>query len=103
MLAVSVIEAVNAVMKSAGARLLEPVMKLEITSEHGMAGKIGQDIIRKRGFLLSTDERGGLEVRLMETSKTYIVHLSNCSSIDRFKLRRLLWPSFEATRPTSDR
>ena len=49
-------------MDSCGARMMEPVMKVEITAEMGTTGRIGQDIMRKRGNIVDTEQRGGLEV-----------------------------------------
>ena len=49
-------EAVKEVMEEAGCRLLEPVMKLDISVEKEMAAKISQDILKKRGTVESAEE-----------------------------------------------
>ena len=57
LVAAAMTEAVGRVLESAGAKLLEPIMKLEITSEMDMAGSIGQDLIKKRGSILHSEQR----------------------------------------------
>ena len=64
LVAAAMAEAVGRVLESAGAKMLEPIMKLEITSEVDMAGSIGQDLIKKRGSILHSEQRaaGGQQV-----------------------------------------
>ncbi len=50
------------VLRAAGARLLEPVMQLEVATDEEMAKVVTQDLIRRRGAVLSTEDRGGLKV-----------------------------------------
>ena len=62
LVAAAMSEAVKSVLESADARMLEPVMKLEITSDMDLAGSVGQDLIRKRGNILHSEQRGGMQV-----------------------------------------
>ena len=62
LVAAAMSEAVKGVLESADARMLEPVMKLEITSDMDLAGLIGQDLIKKRGSILHSAQRGGVHV-----------------------------------------
>ena len=63
LVAAAMSEAVKTVLESADARMLEPVMRLEITSDMDLAGSIGQDLIRKRGNILSSEQKGGMQVQ----------------------------------------
>ena len=49
-------EAIKKVMEESGARLLEPVMKLEISVEKELTSLLVQDILKKRGILDGSEE-----------------------------------------------
>jgi len=63
LLSAATAEACRAALKKAGARLLEPVMALEVTAEPEAASDVQHDLVnRRRAEILSADERGGLVV-----------------------------------------
>ena len=66
MISAAMMKAVKTVMASAESRLLEPVMKLEITAEEDVYQKVLQDLLKKRGELLSTEDRLGSTILVAE-------------------------------------
>ena len=84
LVAAAMSEAVKSVLESADARMLEPVMKLEITSDMDLAGSVGQDLIRKRGNILHSEQRGGMQVLTanapLSELRGYSIHLRKMTS-----------------------
>ncbi len=53
-------EATADVLKAAGTRLLEPLMRVEVSTEEELASAVAQDLMRRRGQVVETEDRGGL-------------------------------------------
>jgi len=63
LLSAAATEACRQVLVKAGTHLLEPVMALEVMAEPDMASEVQHDLItRRRGEVLSSEERGGVVV-----------------------------------------
>ncbi len=53
------ISATNRTLQAAGVKLMEPLMLLEIVTAAELVNKVTQDLLRRRGEVLSSDDRGG--------------------------------------------